>query len=582
MKLINYIDGEKKMQKINKEKPGTNNWRINILKAICIFTVSFIIFTILNIQIRLLLIIFLSTAAVFCVISGRSPKHTFSNITALIILILFAYVLEHVLIRNNLFENSSISEMWNLINITFVDIILICLIFCFLLIPYMVAVIKKTEDSPQPSLLTDQEYDLERITNYIKDNEIIGINGSWGSGKTFIINEFIRRNETKYEFIVIGLLHSNLDEILDLLLSEIEKIFLKNGLYSSHTRKIKAALDSSGAKEKLISLFLGDNLGYASAFVDMKKDAKEKLKKPIIIIFEDIDRISDTNTIKKVFSLGEQLVNKNIKTIYQYDQNELTKLNFDRTFTEKYIPYVINLTPIKFYKVIEHLYNKIENKTLLLDIKEDFMFLRIPVYSRIPYEILKGQNISIEIDIECISIRKIQQFLNELMQSLKNNNEYTKKENKRVVISFYVFKHFFYPIYEKINIGINMTDALLFLHNDKNYTIFELIAIMRQEPVSSIKNVLLSDVNKDSFGSLCLLNYDLSINEIEHDYTAIINEPHRNLNKKNANEKIDRLIWNLYAGGTSEYTNCEVAVNKMIEMVLRKPESEQSKLYDDF
>lgn len=63
---------------------------------------------------------------------------------------------------------------------------------------------------------------------------------------------------------------------------------------------------------------------------------------------------------------------------------------------------------------------------------------------------------------------------------------------------------------------------------------------------------------------------------------AIQTESVSDIQDKQTNEKIDRLIWNLLCNGKSEYTDFENAVSIMKDLVLNLPEEKQEQGYSDF
>ena len=183
-------------------------------------------------------------------------------------------------------------------------------------------------------------------------------------------------------------------------------------------------------------------------------------------------------------------------------------------------------------------------------------------------------------------IRKAKHFLLELQHSLQNNKEYCKDENLKTVITFHFIKHFFYSIYEKMNIKEGLIEALKFKHEEKEYTMLELLALCkafeetkREKGLSAsdIKVMLLAKENNDAFVILNLFEYNFNIDEASYDFVDV-----KNIKSQNANEKKDRLIWNLLYSGQSEYTNFENAINEFINVVLNKPEEEQESAFSIF
>ena len=564
----------------------STSWRVNATKALYIFIVSLVVFASFAVQFRVMTSLAVSAVVLISVISWNTRRHTFPYVTGILATCFFAYGLNYTLIRHRFVHMNPIQlAQYVIVRFDWIDLCFLTVLGIFCLYSLWLCFFSKREPSPNRSeLMIDQKYDLERIGRYVKQFEIVGVNGSWGSGKTFLTNEFIKENSGTYDFIVLGLLHCNLDEILSLLLSEMEKVLMRNGISSSRSRKLKAALDNSGALEKIINVFIEDDMTLSTTLESFKEEFKS-LNKPVIIVLEDIDRIADVAIIKKVFSISEQLIGCNIKVLYQYCQAQLNELGFDRSYTEKYIPYTVNLTPIDFLQLLKHLHGVLKIDEQIIDMQKDFNFINLPVClnSFLPSDIISGHDITITLCINGVSIRKAELFLKELDSALKSCCEYKSPNNKKAVVLFFLVKHFLNQIYEVIHIGKSITDTLLLKYENDEYTIFEFLNLLRDEDdVEVRRNALRSDENIEKLAIIYLFGYNLRINETANDYQSILNEPIDNIKTKNSNEKIDRLIWNLCANGTSELSDFENAVYEMERMVLDKPIELQCQCFEEF
>ena len=79
-----------------------------------------------------------------------------------------------------------------------------------------------------------------------------------------------------------------------------------------------------------------------------------------------------------------------------------------------------------------------------------------------------------------------------------------------------------------------------------------------------------------------MFEYKYNIYQVGCDEEDISNETVTNITNKNINEKKNRLIWNLLYNGKPEYTNQELLVKKLDEMVLSKPSLEQEQSFKEF
>lgn len=459
---------------------------------------------------------------------------------------------------------------------------------CYILVLFLISIITlfdcfKPCKIQYENLFAERKYDLDRLFNYIEQFNIVGIDAHWGDGKSFLFKLFQEKYKTQYYFINIGVLSVTVDTIEKFVVDEINHILEENGIYSSASSKIKDFIKQPIFHD-LGNLFVGSN-SYTELFDTLLNDV-QRLKKQIVITFEDIDRIKSAETIYKIFALSDKLASENIKILYQYDENELLKiLQVKKLYLEKYIPYTIKLTQIKFQRIISvFLKNKKYENICYKDF--DFITLRT-IY--IPWQIQKKLkiNFNLELDIFGFSIRKTQIFLEEINNTLKNENYINYK---RQVITYFFVKHFMYYLYEKLSIEDSFIDCCKFTYKKKEYTIYELFenyesGILKDKDISYIfKN----QHNRDILALICFFDYKFSWtpkteNSQNVDKIYLIQtEDISNIQDKQTNEKIDRLIWNLLCNGKSEYTDFEEAVRLMKDNVLNLPIEQQEKGYSEF
>ena len=459
---------------------------------------------------------------------------------------------------------------------------------CYILVLFLISIITlfdrfKPRKKQYENLFTERKYDLDRLLNYIEQFNIVGIDAHWGDGKSFLFKLFQEKYKTQYYFINIGVLSVTVDTIEKFVVDEINHILEENGIYSSASSKIKDFVKQPIFHD-LGNLFVGSN-SYTELFDTLLSDI-QRLKKQIIITFEDIDRIKSAETIFKIFALSDKLASENIKILYQYDENELLKiLQVKKLYLEKYIPYTIELTQIKFQRIISVL---LKNKKYENICYKDFDFITLrTIY--IPWQIQKKLkiNFNLELDIFGFSIRKIQIFLEEINNTLKNENYINYK---RQVITYFFVKHFMYYLYEKLSIEDSFIDCCKFTYKKKDYTIYELFknyesGLLKDNDISYIfKN----QHNRDILALICFFDFKFTWspkteNTQNTDKVYLIQtEDVSSIQEKQTNEKIDRLIWNLLCNGKSEYTDFEEAVRLMKDNVLNLPIEQQEKGYSEF
>ena len=304
----------------------------------------------------------------------------------------------------------------------------------------------------------------------------------------------------------------------------------------------------------------------------------KSINKPIVIVYEDLDRVENTTVIKQILGISEKIAGDNIKILYQFSETNLLDKGIERTYLEKYIPFIFNLTDIPFESTLSYVLKQEIYKDSLFD-EEDFKFLYLPVH--LPhfnnFNNLNRPLTSIKFELKNATIRKTQLFLNELNQVINEKEIY--KKNKRVVILFFLLKHFYYEAYKKISSGESLLDTFTFLYQDKNDTVLNWIAYCHNEGIN-ILDLITTEDNKLSAFIISIFEYNCDIETIGDDFEDFINESRNNIKNKNLNEEKDRIIWSLIANGKSEYTDCEKFINRFYTEVIDTPKTEWIKNFN--
>lgn len=280
----------------------------------------------------------------------------------------------------------------------------------------------KISSNTKENLFRERKEDLKRIKEYLLSFDMIGINGEWGSGKTYLMQclQNDKEMKNKYEFVNIYLLSCNLDNLPQILINELEKVLVKHGVYSRYSNSLRKILASNILLNSVFgSIFLDTN-----SFTDSIKGFKyeiERLDKTLIIVFEDLDRIDNAEIIKKIFSIAENLVGNNIKVIYQYDQYNLENIDkcFNRHYLDKYIPYVVNLTPISFYNTANKVLKEYQNEYEYVK-DSDFTFLHINICMNWYLKTLFNKEINYKLTVNNYSVRKVKHFLDEIEKTFES------------------------------------------------------------------------------------------------------------------------------------------------------------------
>ncbi|WP_338995851.1 hypothetical protein KST10_01220 [Fusobacterium animalis] len=445
------------------------------------------------------------------------------------------------------------------------------ILFCIILFK-CVYYTSKTNLENDGDLFVERKYDLERLLNYLNYFSIIGINGEWGSGKSFLTNHL-----KNFILIKIDLLSCNVDEIQTVILNELDKLLKNQGIFSPFSPKLKKILQQGKLFENISQLFVKNDISYSEAITGLHNNLRS-INKPVVIVYEDLDRVENTTVIKQILDISEKIAGDNVKILYQFSETNLLDKGIERTYLEKYIPFILNLTDIPFKSTLSYVLKQEIYKDSLLD-EEDFKFLYLPVY--LPhfnnFNNLNRPLTSIKFELKNVTIRKTQLFLNELNQVINEKGIY--KKNKRVVILFFLLKHFYYEAYKKISSGESLLDTFTFLYQGKNDTILNWVAYCHNEGIN-ILDLITTEDNKLSTFIISIFKYNCDIETIGNDFEDFINESRNNIKNKNLNEEKDRIIWSLIANGKSEYTDCEKFINRFYSEVIDTPKTEWIKNFN--
>lgn len=473
---------------------------------------------------------------------------------------------------------------YNILNISFEKMALSTLLLIFFNIMIDVLVHKDIlykNDNKNYKLFRERKEDLQRTKEYLNRFNIMGINGEWGSGKTYLMKYLQNEKDMqdKYEFVNIYLLSCNLDNLSQILINELEKVLIKYGIYSRYSNSLRKILASNNFIDTLFSSMFLDTNSFTASINGFKNEIR-KLDKTLVIVFEDLDRINDANVIKKIFSISENLVGENIKIVYQYDQRNLEMINecFNRNYLDKYIPYTVNLTQINFYDIVNKVLKEFEDEYEYVK-KNDFNFLCIHIRLDWVLREIFNKNIEYSLKIYNYSIRKVKHFLDEIENTFENEEMYRENDLRKAVVIFYLIKHFDYDIYNKFTLSKGLIETFTLNFNGKEYTIDEIIYKFKNNELNSrdIDKILTNDLNRRVLGYLFLIEY--RFNNKEKRGVEILEETELELRNNNYNDKVNRVFWHLLCKGNSEYTDMEQLVRILIRDVLGLPDD---KMMDEF
>lgn len=441
---------------------------------------------------------------------------------------------------------------------------------------------KAERETQKDTLFRERVWDLERLIQLIETENLVGIDSPWGSGKTFLLRALKEKKEIKekYVFIEMNLLACNLDEIQTILLNELERILFENGIFSRYSRKLKGLLGEKGLISHIGSALLDNGGTFAEAMAGLNQEI-EGLGKTVIVVYEDMDRIGDGRVIRKILSIAENMAAGGVKTIFQYDEQNLQRMDkeFDHAYLNKFIHITMRLSEISFFSGLSYLLETRQyGKWVEL---EDFRYLNNVVFLDYNLSKLLGYQIHWKIQIQGAAIRNIQLFLQEIEATLQNNPSYQNKERRREVITFYVIKHFMYDLYQSLcNMQDKWTllDAITVKYKEKTDTLPAIInSLIKKDgrwSAEQVRELLSEETNQKRISVIQMFGYSLDL-PLEQDFGKIGEMTDSMLQRRRLqeqNEQKDRLIQNLLYAGYSGETSQKMAVMMLRTYVLDQDE----------
>lgn len=445
-------------------------------------------------------------------------------------------------------------------------------------------------------LFKERQFDLNRMKNFIEnkngDTYILGINSAWGIGKSFLIDYFCNEPETRESYFVIKIevLSYKYNEFDRVLIAKLDQLLRENHIFSMRAAGLRDTLLGINLGGLIYRYFEGVDSEETTTFEDIKEKAKF-LPKPVLVIFEDLERADKPKAVKKIFAITERLASEKIRFIYEYDARILDKQKIDYEYREKYIPQEMNLSEISFGSLVDLLVNSYDYPNLTENIVE--IIKKVYGFSD------KGPFLKYITEVQWIpawgsfTTRKVRNFLNETNCQPGIGRE-KDSERLRAIIGFLFIKNFLRPAYDEIKKDESLEDTFPFHikvdKNEKNQnslpqgkdilSLSELNEKVNKEfPTDADKKKYLAalfkdDFNRRNYSVFCILGFEpLPAKQLD---------VKTELELKQRREKVQRAVWNLFENANSELTNNEASVRKLINDVLSAKNCDMQKAYDSY
>lgn len=449
------------------------------------------------------------------------------------------------------------------------------------------------EKSTQGELFYKRQKDLEKVAEYVEQFNIVGVDAVWGDGKTFLVQRLKEKLGNSYEFVEIDIISCNLDELPNVLVKELEKILYRHRIISEYSTRLKEFFSKEKRLGKLYDLLGGTKYSYSEMFHGFQKELL-KIDKKVLFIYEDIDRISNQEMIRKIFYISEKMTCHQVKILYQYSGKRLEEIGFDREYLDKYIPYNIKLSYIGLREIAADVFIKNDFQKDVLNYDDLYMLSSDSLKTKGLLE-KKGINVDYERFFkDKYNIRAIEHFLTEVYTAL--NEDTVLLKNKEIVIAFFFIKHFIPEIYKGFSIFKSSMDCFKIEFEDQSYTIPLIMEhvmdknhslLMKQYYKDALKQVFCEKENIERYIAFTLFGFKEYMkpdeeNDPQKRVENIYNESEKDLRDKVEYETQDRIIWHLLESGKSLKNNYWYVADNLIEKVLNKPEAEWSVAFHNF
>lgn len=433
--------------------------------------------------------------------------------------------------------------------------------------------------SNEKQLFETRKKDFCRLFKLLSDpnKNCIGIISKWGNGKTYLVNILKNYFKDYYNLISISLLSLRIENIENVILNEINALLEENRIYSRTSTKIKSILNQSVFHD-LVQFFISEK-SYSS-LIEILKNEINKLDKPLIISFEDIDRIYDKECIQKMFSISEELSSSRIKILFQYDEEKLLDLlEIDHIFLEKYIPFSMVLSEIPFSEIIYTIIKQDYPSQSYMTLKDfSFLFQRIHLPAK---HLTSIQNYK----YLCLpqygyQIRSVEIFIKDAYSAICSLNKSEIINYKQIIICLCYIKIFDSDLFRKFDFSFSLFYQLPIIYNNIQYNLCDFALLYNSNKISIEKlyETLNQDRNSKNFLYCIFFSWRLKV-FFQYDFyqsdigasewfNQLFNKTFDTIKDDEVNTKIDTLICSVIYAGENEMTPFEESVNYMNNEVL--------------
>lgn len=210
-------------------------------------------------------------------------------------------------------------------------------------------------------IFPEHQADLERIKILIENNNILGVQSPYGEGKSFVVDRLcadLMQNEN-WNVIHIESLAYSYKDFDKVLIQKLFQVLKEKHIYSVYATELLQYIKGTLWGKLSLSQLFHSSVESSSTFIGLKEDLLQ-LKNPVLIVFEDIERVQEPEYVKRLFAIAERLCSKKAKFILEYDAAVLDGQGIDFQFREKYLSFEVNISDIPYRKLVTYLWNETE------------------------------------------------------------------------------------------------------------------------------------------------------------------------------------------------------------------------------
>ena len=477
--------------------------------------------------------------------------------------------------------------IWKALAFSEISLLYFCINLLVLTVCYFICKFSSQNDSStvneetKQKIFPEHQADMERLEKLLESHNMLGVQAPYGEGKSFVVDQVcdIFRKNRNWNVIHIESLAYSYEDFDRVLVQKIFQILKENHIYSIYAAELLQNVKKSIWGKLSFSHFLQSPFEYSSTFVGLKEDLKQ-LENPLLIVFEDIERVGSPKYVKRLFAIAERLSSDKAKFVLEYDASILDEQGIDFKYREKYVPFEMNISEIPYRTLIYNLWDETEKPEYANQNKwgiEDYQRMPLPDnYGPLSFVL---QQLHIQIEWEKIgegnfSVRRVRNFLIESKLYLYKR-EYLDKPTKKIILKVFFLKFFVHDLYLKFKPGKMLEDLALFKneYTDVNLLEFYSHVLKSDNPNSTFTKLMENRQNQESYYLFCFLGYNWydyvqKFKKEKNDEKISESDYIQHLQYQEKREQKNRIIWNLLMNGESEYSNKQLFMKRFVNEVL--------------